>query len=64
MKRGLAALCCQPSKLEAISHSEDNRAVSRATGGCDGRQEGRERGYYHLHRYLNESFLSHNSPPS
>ena len=30
--------------------------------GRDGRQEGRERGYYNLHRNLNHSFL-HGSPP-
>jgi len=35
--------------------------VSHATGGCDGRQEGCERGYYHLHRNLNETLLLHHS---
>ena len=36
-------------------------ASAHATGGRDGRQEGCERGYYHLHRNLNKSFLSHRS---
>ena len=35
---------------------------AHATRGRDGRQEGRERGYYHLHRYLNNPLL-HASPP-
>ena len=38
------------------------RAVAHAARGRDGRQEGRERGYYHLHRNLNHSLL-HTSPP-
>ena len=33
------------------------RSVAHATRGRDGRQEGRECGYYHLHRYLNNSLL-------
>ena len=33
------------------------RSVSHATRGRDGRQEGRERGYYHLHRNLNNSLF-------
>ena len=32
-------------------------AVAHATRGRDGRQEGRERGYYNLHRNLNETLL-------
>ena len=32
--------------------------VTHATRGRDGRQECRERGYYHLHRHLND-FLLH-----
>ena len=32
-------------------------AVAHAARGCDGRQEGRERGYYNLHRNLNDSLL-------
>ena len=35
-------------------------AVSHAARGRDGRQEGRERGYYHLHRHLNDLALFHN----
>ena len=31
--------------------------ASHAARGRDGRQEGRERGYYHLHRNLNHSLL-------
>ena len=38
------------------------RSVAHAARGGDGRQEGRERGYYHLHRNLNDSLL-HTSPP-
>ena len=34
--------------------------VAHAARGGDGRQEGRERGYYHLHRNLNDS-LFHDS---
>ena len=32
-------------------------AVAHATRGRDGRQEGRERGYYYLHRNLNDPLL-------
>ena len=35
-------------------------AVAHAARGRDGRQEGRERGYYYLHRHLNNP-LFHNS---
>ena len=42
---------------------ERNGSESHATRGRDGRQEGHERGYYHLHRNLNDSLL-HASPPS
>ena len=31
-------------------YSDCYRAVTHATRGTDGRQEGCERGYYHLHR--------------
>ena len=31
--------------------------VAHAARGRDGRQEGRERGYYHLHRNLNNPLL-------
>ena len=37
-------------------------AVAHATRGRDGRQEGRESGYYNLHRNLNDA-LFHASPP-
>ena len=36
---------------------EHNGSVTHATRGRNGRQEGRERGYYHLHRNLNESLF-------
>ena len=36
---------------------EYNRSATHATRGRDGRQEGRERGYYNLHRNLNETLL-------
>ena len=36
---------------------ERNRAVAHAARGRDGRQEGRERGYYNLHRHLNDPLL-------
>ena len=42
--------------------SERNGSEAHATRGRDGRQEGRECGYYHLHRYLDDSLL-HASPP-
>ena len=41
---------------------ECNGSEAHATRGRDGRQKGRECGYYHLHRYLNDSLL-HASPP-
>ena len=41
--------------------SEIDRAVTHARGGGQGGQEGGERGYYHLHRKLNEALLSHGS---
>ena len=37
-----------------------NRSMSHTRGRCDGRQEGCESGYYHLHRYLNNSIRLHN----
>ena len=39
--------------------SDDDRPVAQARGGADGRQEGRERGYYHLHRQLDDTLLLH-----
>ena len=38
-------------------------SISHAARGCDGRQEGRERGYYYLHRNLDNTLL-HTSPPN
>ena len=40
--------------------SESDRSMSHTTRGCDGRQEGCESGYYHLHRYLNNTIRLHN----
>ena len=34
-------------------------AVAHAARGRDGRQEGRECGYYHLHRHLNNPIRLH-----
>ena len=39
--------------------SDDDRPVAQARRGADGRQEGRERGYYHLHRQLDDTLLLH-----
>ncbi len=36
---------------------EHNWSVAHAARGCDGRQKGRECGYYNLHRNLNETLL-------
>ena len=36
---------------------ELERSVPHATRGGDGRQEGRQRGYYYLHRNLNQLLL-------
>ena len=40
--------------------SESDRSMSHTTRSCDGRQEGCESGYYHLHRYLNNTIRLHN----
>ena len=39
--------------------SDDDRPVAQARSSADGRQEGRERGYYHLHRQLDDTLLLH-----
>ena len=39
--------------------SDDDRPVAQARRGADGRQKGRERGYYHLHRQLDDALLFH-----
>ena len=39
--------------------SDDDRPVAQARRGADGRQKGRERGYYHLHRQLDDALLLH-----
>ena len=46
--------------MESVSFCSDyDRPVAQARGGADGRQEGRERGYYHLHRKLDDALLLH-----
>ena len=46
--------------MESVSfRSDDDRPVAHARGGADGRQEGRERGYYHLHRQLDDTLFLH-----
>jgi hypothetical protein len=46
-----------PRRVAGDQFSE--RAVAHATGGAQCRQEGCERGYYHLHRQLNDPLLLH-----
>ena len=41
------------------SCSECDWAVAHTAGGTDGREEGCERGYYDLHRYLDDPLLLH-----
>jgi len=48
-KNGLTSCDASPFSLEG--------AVAHAARGRDGRQEGRECGYYNLHRYLNNALL-------
>ena len=45
---------------ERLLRLECYRAVAHAACRGDGRQEGGERGYYNLHRNLNQSLLLHN----
>ena len=46
-----------PVPFDSQRSLERNRSVAHAARGRDGRQEGRECGYYYLHRNLNNSFL-------
>ena len=39
--------------------SKSEWAVAHAAGGSKGREEGRERGYYYLHRNLNQALFFH-----
>ena len=48
---------CVPVPCDLQRSLERNRSQSHATRGRDGRQEGRERGYYNLHRNLNNPLL-------
>ena len=52
---------CVPVPCDSQRSLERNRSVPHATRGRDGRQEGRERGYYNLHRNLNETLLHDSS---
>ena len=45
------------SQAPAIVFLEGNGSKSHATRSTDGREEGRERGYYDLHRNLNDSLF-------
>jgi len=40
-----------------LKHLE--RPITHTARRCDGREEGGERGYYYLHRNLNETLLLH-----
>ena len=56
-KEGLTALeVCQSIRSFSATwlRLECDRPLSHATRGRDGRQEGRKRGYYYLHRHLND----------
>ena len=53
---------CVPVPCDSQRSLERNRSVSHATRGRDGRQEGRERGYYNLHRNLNNPLFHSSSP--
>ena len=48
---------CVPVPCDSQRSLERNRSQSHATRGRDGRQEGCERGYYNLHRNLNNSLF-------
>ena len=54
---------CVPDPCDLQRSLERNRPQSHTTGRRDGRQEGCERGYYNLHRNLNNPLL-HNCPLS
>ena len=45
----------------SLGRSPLERSVSHATGGSQCRHESCESGYYHLHHYLNNTILLHNS---
>ena len=64
-RRNFCALIKKGSQPNTASPNclEYDRAVPHATRGRDGRQEGRERSYYHLHCYLNNTLLHLGSPP-
>ena len=45
--------------MRALIHLDPDGALPHATGRSDRRQKCRERGYYHLHRQLNDPLLLH-----
>ena len=47
--------------LIALQRSVLKWSFAEARGGRDGREEGRERGYYNLHHKLQNTFLVHSS---
>ena len=48
---------CVPDPCDLQRSLERNRSVTHTTGRGNRRQEGRERGYYNLHRNLNNPLL-------
>ena len=46
-----------PVPCDSQRSLERNRPIPHTTRGRDRRQEGRECGYYYLHRHLNDPFL-------
>ena len=50
-----------PVPFDSQRSLERNWPIPHAARGRDGRQEGRERGYYHLHPNLNNPFLHSSS---
>ena len=48
---------CVPVPCDSQRSLERNRSVTHTTGRGNRRQEGRERGYYNLHRNLNNPLL-------
>ena len=47
------------AETECLRTSEHEWAMTHTRGRCDGRKEGRERGYYNLHHKLQNAFLFH-----
>ena len=58
----------KPTNMKKARHIDEpsfpfplKRSVAHATGGSQCRHESGKSGYYHLHHYLNQSILLHNS---